>query len=162
PYPAPRGVTYGIQRIAVDNKIQPASPEAWDVGREPEAVMFIADAQFGRRRDKSRVAEIERARRTFLPLGAPLMPGAAAVNRVYLRVAGFLLDNAFDYAVTDADLQRVDPPSGAVRAYFLEDPLKNGQRTTLFGFTSDQPPTFEDVEAAGESAPSIDKEKDKE
>src|SRR5262249_61717953 len=39
----------------------------------------------------------------------------------------------------------------AIRAYWPDNPLKPDERSTLFGFTSDFPPTYEDVRIRGNS-----------
>ena len=41
--------------------------------------------------------------------------------------------------------------SPAIRAFWLDNPLKPGERSTLFGFTSDYPPTYEAVRVRGNS-----------
>ena len=50
-------------------------------------------------------------------------------------------------AATEEERRR----SPALRAYFLDNPLKPKERSTLFGFTSDYPPTYEDVRLRGNS-----------
>jgi hypothetical protein len=110
-YPPPREPGYGLQPIALNNQIRPAAPEAWNVGREPEAVMLIADAQLGRRPAQARRA---RAHQTFLPFGAPLLPAATGFQRLYYPFSGFLLSDPFGLAVEEEDLLRFQPPAAVV------------------------------------------------
>ncbi len=41
--------------------------------------------------------------------------------------------------------------SPAIRAFWLDKPLQPGERSTLFGFTSDYPPVYEDARVRGNS-----------
>lgn len=43
----------------------------------------------------------------------------------------------------------------AVRAYWLDRPLRPGERSTLFGFTSDLPPTYDNLRARGNTVPAV-------
>ncbi len=119
---------YGFAPITLGDRLIPAAATGDEIGREPETVLLVRNADFG-------------------DLENPY------VARNLLRDDRHRLDDDFD-----ADEQeRIRIPnregerftrrrSAAVRAIWSDDaPLRKRERSTIFGFTSDYPPTMESV-----------------
>ncbi|HWG41379.1 MAG TPA: hypothetical protein VN688_01240, partial [Gemmataceae bacterium] len=140
---APR--PYSLSNILLRNKPVPLSVDGEDTGREPERVMLQSMANFEGAPNwlvKDRVQAPG-------PLSVPL-PASNLANP-YSNPFSPLIPPAEGTNVADT-LRRAP----AVVAYWTDDPLRPGlagfqpgQRSTLFGFTSNFPPVYEDVRVRG-------------
>lgn len=117
---------YGFSTISLGER--PAAPGD-DTGKEPETVLLVTNADFG-------IGEENPYRRSILRTDTDALPefeDEDGVTRSRSRLR---------------DEQRRRWP--AVRAVWSdEDPLRKRERSTLFGFTSDYPPTMENVAVGG-------------
>jgi hypothetical protein len=140
-YPPPHEGTYNMSPMLLDN-IRGADEESLDVGREPEAVLLVPNVTIHR---KSRPPAARRTAGTFVPLGSPYLPSPLTGY----PSGGLYLSNPFAFPVLTEESYQEERRGLAVRAFFRDDPLKPGQRSTIFGFTSDLPPTFDLVRWSG-------------
>jgi hypothetical protein len=141
--------TYSLSNIQLGNKPAPLT-DGEDTGREPERVVLQTMANF--EGAPNWLFKDGVALPGMSPLGGPAMPFAnlaAPVGPMGPMGPGM-------GAVSPTEALRRAP---AVVAYWTDEPLlpgvagmRPGQRSTLFGFTSNYPPAYEDVRVRGNQA----------
>jgi hypothetical protein len=131
--------SYGMASILVDNTPRRLADavDAEDRGRVPQQVLLQSVANFEGApnwlvRDNVQVNPLV----GYEPAGLPV---SGLYNPLYTP-----LTPSFPVAPTEALEQ-----APAVAAYWSDEPLLPGQRSTLFGFTSNYPPVYEDVRLRG-------------
>ena len=154
---------YGISPILLNNKPMPLT-DGEDTGRAPERVMLHSMFNFEGAPNwlvKDKVAmPLMPFTRPALPgvnLGNPffnpMMPAGMGAMGMAPGMPGMMAGNGVGPGV--------DPRHApAVAAYWNDDPLRPGvagvqpgQRSTIFGFTSNFPPVYEDVRVRGNVPP---------
>jgi hypothetical protein len=157
---------YSLSNIQLGNKPAPLT-DGEDTGREPERVVLQSGFDFEGApnwlvKDRTRIP-MSPFTRLALPAAnlenpyynpaSPLMPAGMGGLGMAPMMPGMLTANA---------ASTVDPlwHAPAVVAYWNDDPLRPGmagmqpgQRSTIFGFTSNFPPVYEDVRVRGTSTP---------
>lgn len=157
---------YSLSSIQLGNKPAPLT-DGEDTGREPERVVLQSSFDFEGApnwlvKDRTRIP-MSPFTRLALPAAnlenpyynpaSPLMPAGMGAPGMAPMMPGMM-------AASTAN--SVDPLSHApaVVAYWNDDPLRpgvagmqSGQRSTIFGFTSNFPPVYEDVRLRGASTP---------
>jgi hypothetical protein len=156
---------YGFTTFPVGKAVPIAAGE--DRGREPEAVLLLTAANFE--------GAPVRNRPTYLPIAAPaaplgvnpLLPGAFG-NGLGPTVPTFGAALPPPYGISSIFFSQMTPGlygpatagsesdltrAPAIRAYWTEEPLAPKQRSTLFGFTSNFPPVYDDSRLRGNPPP---------
>ena len=169
-YLAPK--PYRTAHIAVDNKIAAVADDPTgakeNIGRVPEEVMLLSSAVFEgppkMHLEMAPAALMGPRTDVFAPptttgffnpyfgpapfWGGPMMgPYVSPVTTVGYASSATSVGGPFR-GVGSADDRNHSP---AFRAYWLDKPLQPGERSTLFGFTSDFPPVYEDTRVRGNS-----------
>jgi hypothetical protein len=152
--------SYGLQPIALGNIRTVALNDNGleeDVGRAPEAVVLMTSATFDdaprHRPDVGRIGNppymnLDGMAPFCGPFGRFGYPFVSRMDFNPAALYGPTLPPAavgLYPALAEEELKR----SPAIRAYWLDNPLKPGERATIFGFTSNYPPVFEAVRLRG-------------
>jgi hypothetical protein len=163
---APHG--YGMASILIDNAPRPIAEalDAEDRGRAPEKVLLQTMANFEGapnwlERDQVQVHTLLPYEQLTTPFSGlynpyytplnPLIPSPCSPVVAQGSALGGLTTGVSTSSLAPEALWRAP----AVVAYWSDETLLPGQRSTLFGFTSNYPPVYEDVRLWGNPAPPV-------
>jgi uncharacterized membrane protein YgcG len=145
---------YGLSNILIGNAPVPIS-DGEDTGREPERVVLQTMTNFEGAPNWLEKDHVQLP--GLFPYTRLALPFSDLYNPYYnpsspLTPVGYPADSMGQGAVRMTEALRRAP---AVVAYWADAPLRPGQRGTLFGFTSNYPPVYENIRVRGNPLPAI-------
>jgi hypothetical protein len=148
----------GLSSILLGNAPVPQSAEGEDTGVAPERVVLQATSNFEKapiwlERDQVQLTGLAPNMRLVLPYSDLYNPYYNPLNPVAPVAADGLVPGFGLGTNTTPNLYEALRRAPAVVAFWSDYPLRPRQRSTLFGFTSNQPPVYEDVRLRGNGLP---------
>jgi hypothetical protein len=157
PYFAPPK-PYGLTRIQLNNKPAPLT-DGEDPGREPERVVLQAMYNF---EGAPNWLEKDRVTLPSAPGARLALPNGNLGNPYYNPASPLMQMGMGSLGTSAASLSEALRRAPAVVAYWEDEPLlpavnanRPGQRSTVFGFTTNFPPVYEDVRVRGNVAAAV-------